>query len=215
MRLINLIKPPSVSLILGKRRAGKTAFMMRVLEEAYRLLGMKAYVLGIPEEKRGLLPEFITLVDSIDDLPDNVAIGYDEAYLDAMARDHPRSYNKHLAKSISVSAQKAWLLMFSTHTARKFDVLSVLDCDIIVVRKPSWLYTQYERREIRDIIEQADKLFKKKEYVNEYQKWAYIASEKPPVFVEVPLPSFWTEGLSKAFSGVSLKKIGKGEEQEE
>lgn len=68
---------PSVVIILGKRGSGKSALGYLLLE----LLRFVAdiYVLGIPEQARSLLPEWIGIVPSLDDLPNKCIALVDEA----------------------------------------------------------------------------------------------------------------------------------------
>lgn len=214
--LIDILGFPSVSLVVGKRQHGKTACGGKVLEDAHRR-GLKTYWLGLPRSKWNLLPKWIKPVENIDNLPDEIAIVFDEIYLYALARDHPKEFNKFLYKIIGISAQKRWIVVFCSHTARKFDIGGVLEVDNIITRKPSWLYARFERPEIRELIKEAFEWFNKnKEAKKEPKKWALIFTDyaKQPIAVKLPLPEFWSEELSRAFSGVSLKKIGKGGEEE-
>jgi len=202
-RLVEILKVPSVSLVVGKRGSGKTAFGTLLLEEAHEA-GMKTYLLGLPKSKQHLLPEWIELTDNIAHISDNSAIFMDESYIYAYARDYPKELNKFMAKIVGVSRQKRWLLLFSSHTARKLDIGVVLDVDNLIVREPSWLHIRYERAELRELIEKAAAYFSK---CKEPVKYAYIYTEKGPIVAKLNLPSFWTEELSLAFSGAGIEEI--------
>jgi len=202
-KLIDLIGRPSANLIIGKRGSGKTATGCLLLQEAHEE-GLNPYLMGLPRAKWNLLPEYITPVEEINRVEDNSVIFLDESYLYAFARDHPKGFNKYLSKIVGISRQKGWVLLLSSHTARKLDIGLVLDMDSLIIRQPSWLHAKYERQEIRELVEQAVKFFSR---CKEPIKHAYIYTEKGPVVVKLGLPLFWSSELSNAFSGLSLEEI--------
>lgn len=211
LKLLDLLGTPSVSLLVGKRGSGKTALGCFALERAHER-GLKSYIMGLPSSKRNLLPDYIKLISTIDNVPDDSVVFCDESYLYLFAREHPKSFNRWMSKLMGVSRQKNWTLIFSSHTARKLDIGIVLDADNLVIRQPSWLHVKYERQELRELIEPAAKFFKKgilKLKDKDPVKYAYIYTEKGFNIVTVPLPEFWSEDLSRAFSGLGVKEIGK------
>ena len=58
---------PAVILILGKRGSGKSALAYRLLE-LYRMQ-LSPYVIGVPAQARKLLPDWIGIASSLEDLP--------------------------------------------------------------------------------------------------------------------------------------------------
>jgi len=200
--LINLLGLPSASLILGKRGSGKTAFGYRVLEEA-RDRNLTPHVMGLPKDKWYLLPEYIEPIEDPTEMGDDSAVLMDESYQYMFAREHGTSFNKMMAKLLGIVRQKNQLFMFATHLARKLDVSAVYDSDNIVFREPSFLHTRMERREIRDLIKNASEFFKKSPNP---VKSAYVITPSGIKKVNVELPSFWSEELSRAFADVELLK---------
>lgn len=198
--LVDLLEIPSVSLILGKRGSGKTAFGYKVLEEA-RNHGLTPYVMGLPKNKWHLLPNYIEPIENPAEIGDDSAILMDESYQYMFAREHSTSFNKFLAKLLGIVRQKNQLFMFATHLARKLDVSAVYDSDNIVFREPSFLHARMERREIRDLIKDASKFFGE---VADTLKSAYVITPKGAQGVDVDLPSFWSEELSRAFADIEL-----------
>lgn len=206
-QLIEIMGFPSISLVTGGRGSGKTAFGMETLREAPEK-GLKPHLIGLPESKWGLLPDYITPVRNLDNVPDDSAVFLDESYLYAFARDHPRILNKYLYKILGVSRHKNWLLVFATHTTRKLDVGVIIEADNIVMREPSWLHVRYERVEIRKLMKATQNFFSRK---REPVKHAVIFRKGGPVAIEPGLPDFWSEELSRGFSGVSVSEIGEVE----
>jgi len=205
--LINLLGVPSVSLVLGKRGAGKTAFGYRVLEEAGDR-NLTPHVMGLPEDKWHLLPGYIEPIEDPAEMSDDSAVLMDESYQYMFAREHGSSFNKFMAKLLGVVRQKNQLFMFATHLARKLDVSAVYDSDNIVFREPSFLHARMERREVRDLIGDASEFF---EEVPDPVKSAYVVTPDGPERVDVELPSFWSEELSRAFADIEL--LGEGEKE--
>lgn len=202
--LVDLLGVPSVSLVLGKRGSGKTAFGYRVLEEA-RDRNLTPHVIGLPKDKWRLLPDYIEPIEDPTEMSDDSAVLMDESYQYMFAREHGTSFNKMMAKLLGIVRQKNQLFMFATHLARKLDVSAVYDSDNIVFREPSFLHARMERREIRDLIGDASDFFE--EEPNPV-KSAYVVTPDGAEGISVELPSFWSEELSRAFADVELLEEG-------
>jgi|GEM_PF-3342144 len=199
--LLDILGTPSVSIILGARGQGKTAFGLRVLQLASEQ-GIKSYMMGLPEQKWELLPGYVTPVINPGGIPDNSALFIDEAYISLFAREFTGSFHKFMAKLIGLTRQRNQLFLFSSHLGRKLDVSCLYDVDNLVLRKPSFLHTKFERQEIRSVIEEGKQFFDNLD--GDPRRHAYIISERGPIHVEVKLPEGWSEPLSNAFSAVLL-----------
>ena len=76
-----VIVPPSEVLILGKRGSGKSALGYRLLELfRYQLT---PYVVGVPGSARNLLPDWIGIAPTLEELPPKTIALVDEAYLNS------------------------------------------------------------------------------------------------------------------------------------
>ncbi len=72
-----MIEHPAVVLILGKRGSGKSALAYPLLELfRYRVT---PYVVGVPLRARKLLPDWIGIAPSLEDVPPNSMALVDEA----------------------------------------------------------------------------------------------------------------------------------------
>ena len=78
-RLRQVITHPSVVLVLGKRGTGKSALGYRLLE-LFRY-GARPYVVGVPASARKLLPEWIGIASSLEEVPPKSIALVDEATL--------------------------------------------------------------------------------------------------------------------------------------
>ena len=81
----DVIMPPAVVLVLGKRDGGKSALAYRLLELfRYQL---SPYVVGTPASARQLLPDWIGIAPTLEELPNKSIAIIDEAYLAYHARE--------------------------------------------------------------------------------------------------------------------------------
>ena len=80
-----VIVPPAVMLVLGKRGSGKSALGYRLLELFRHQLA--PYVVGAPAQAKQLLPDWIGLAPALEELPNKSMVLIDEAYLAYHARE--------------------------------------------------------------------------------------------------------------------------------
>jgi len=141
------------------------------------------------------------------ELPEDSAIFVDEAAMGFYSRDSMRKVNKLMNTLLSVSRQRNQTILFCSHTLRKLDVGIVMDADAILLKEPSKLHANFERKEIRDLTEEAWRKFdgvddsvgrKRRVVVFSHDFWGEV--------LENPLPSFWSEELSRAFATIPLEE---------
>lgn len=170
---------------------------------------IKCYAKGLPEEKKHLLPDYIEFIPPEQrDLPDNAAIFLDESAMFYYARDFGMDINKAMSILLSISGQKNQLLIFATHFMRKLDIDIVTDLDMLAFKMPGLMHMHFERREIKTIVKRVYEEFKKLPgKIEDKKKYTYVISDDYEGFVTNPLPEFWSEDLSKAFSGIRIDDI--------
>ena len=210
--MTKIITHPSVILIIGRRRFGKSALGYYILEKIHTdQPNLKIYVVSLPKEKHHLLPTWIQPVDDVEELPDNCVSLVDEGAMKYHAHKWHKKETEVMDKMISISGQRHQTFIFITHTLRKFAVTLLLDINILLVKKPSLLQMKLERSEFRKLIEEIDREFNKipKEDV---KKSVYVVSDDYKGFIRNPLPHFWSEDLSEAYAGININ--GKKEEEQ-
>lgn len=201
-----ILAHPSTGLVTGRRRRGKTALGMYLLETLSKTHGIPAYSMGLPREKWHLLPPEIKGLEFGEDLPESSVIFIDEAAMAFYARRSPAELNKQMNIMLTVSGQKDQILIYASHTARKLDVGIVLDMDALIFKEPSKLYARFERQEVREMVQHARGAF---EGIppNERVKYSVVFShELEGELMQNPLPSFWNDDLSRGFAGVPLMR---------
>jgi len=203
---------PSVALISGRRGAGKSCLMYWLLSYLPKEYGISAHVIGIPKEKYNLLPPEIKPLEmgDLDNLPENAMIAVDEAGILFYARQWKEDLHSLMDKLLSISRQKNQIVLLATHASRKLDVGILMDCDALLFKEPSILHARLDRREIRQLTEEAMTEFRKRSE-KDRKKFTYVYSHTiQGTLLENPPPSFWSEDLSKAFAGIDITTSASG-----
>lgn len=206
----HLVKHPSIVLIIGRRRFGKSALGNYILETFHTTRNIPAYIVSFPKEKRDLLPDWITPVETFDEIPENSVCLIDEGSLKYHALLWNQKETVVMDRMISVSGQKKQTIIFITHTMRKFAVTLLLEVDLLLCKQPSLLHSKLERSEVRKLTQKIYLEFKKLPKDQIKQSY-YVVSDEFEGFLRNPLPTFWSEELSEAYAGISINE----EKQEE
>lgn len=211
-RWLTLAPHPSVILILGKRAGGTSALGYRLLE----LFRARAtpYVVGMPQEARKLLPDWVGYADRLDDVPAKVVALLDEAYMRYHARDSTGADGRTIGQLVNLSRQKEWTLIFIVQEGRQIDVNVVSQADVVAVKELSGISQGFERRVLRRFIDKALAAFAAVK--GNRQRWTWVYSEAAGGevgLVEDELATFWKPALSRAFASVTPGQDGNGAEQ--
>ena len=77
--MTKILTHPSVILIIGRRRSGKSVLGYHICEKFHKEQPkLKVFSVCLPKEKRHLLPDWIIPIDNIEELPDNCVAIIDE-----------------------------------------------------------------------------------------------------------------------------------------
>lgn len=202
----DIIQHPSVILIIGRRRYGKSALGHYICQKFhYEKPTLKIYVVSLPKQKHHLLPEWIKPVDDIEQLPDNCIALIDEGAMKYHAHKWNKKETEVMDRMISISGQRKQTFIFITHTMRKFAVTLLLDINILLVKKPSLLQMKLERSQFRKLIEEIDREFNKLPK-QDVKSSVYVVSDDYKGMIRNPLPEHWSEELSEAYAGIKLNK---------
>jgi len=181
-----------VGVIVGARGSGKSALGMRILENA-KARGRKVCALGFLPET---MPPWIQIVDSPDDAPNGSFFLVDEGGITFSSRNAFSSPNKLLSDLLLISRHKDLSVLFISQNSANLDVNALRQADYFLLRKPSLLQKDFERKIIAKIYSDNSPGFEK--FENDYPSLIY--SDAFLGFAKNELPSFWTEKASKAFS---------------
>lgn len=190
---------PSVILILGKRGSGKSATAYHLLE-LFRY-SSQPYVVGVPASKRHLLPEWIGIASSLEEVPSGAIAIIDEAYIRYHARNSSAQESLAMSKELNLSRQKEQTLIFVTQESRQIDKNIASSANVIIFKDMGMLQLEFERPELSKLAVKAKDAFAT--VTGDKHRWNYLYSPDTDFtgLIENNLPSFWKPSLSRIFSG--------------
>lgn len=194
----SVVVPPALVMIVGKRGSGKSALGYRLLELFRSRL--TPYVVGVPSGARKLLPEWIGIIPSLEDLPPKSISLVDEAYIAYHSRHSMASESKAMSQALNLSRQRDQTLIFVSQEARQVDRNVASSASVIVFKELGMLQLEFERPELRRLVGEAKEAFGVKG--NSTKQWSYVYSPDADFagLLENELPSFWKPGLSRLFA---------------
>ena len=195
---LKVIKHPSVALVLGKRGSGKSGLGHRLLE----LLRYKArpYVIGLPKEARVMLPDWVGMAASLEDVKGSAIILVDEAYIPYHARAGTTAGARTMSQAVNLSRQKEQTLIFVTQEARQIDKNIASSADVFIFKDPGAMQLKFDRRELNEIAVKASEAFAT--IKGDKRQWSFIYAPDTDFagLLQNTLPTFWNKKLSHVFA---------------
>jgi hypothetical protein len=190
---------PSLVLVLGKRGSGKSALAYYLIE--IHRYGLKPYVVGIPQSKQHLLPEWVGVASSLEEVPFGAIAIIDEAYLLYHARGSTTQESKEMSKLINLSRQKGQTIIFVSQESRSIDKNIASSANVIIFKEPGILQSEFERPELNRLAKKASEAFVS--ISGNKQQWSYVYSPDADFsgLIKNGLPSFWKPELGRIFAG--------------
>ena len=194
-----IVLDPSVIIILGRRGSGKSGLGFRQLE----LFRDRAapYVVGLPAAAQKYLPEWIGVMDRVEDVPEGSVVLVDEAYLTLHARSSMSADGRGIGAIVNLSRQRRQTLVFVVQEARQLDVNIISQADVIAIKELSEISREFERRELRVFTDKARAAFAGLSGDRRRWTWVYSEAAGNVGLVQNELASFWSSALSRAFAG--------------
>jgi hypothetical protein len=205
IRCMDLIDPPSIVLLLGGRGSGKTALGFRYLEIfRYKLI---PYVIDLPSQCAHLLPDWIGIKESLEDVPSGSISLVDEASLSNHARDWAKAESRDLCRLLNLSRQQDKTIIFIAQQGRQINLDIASSANVIVFKNPGMLQSEFERPALRQIVSDAKLAFET--ISGDRKKWSYVYSPGAGFngLVENILPTFWSQKLSRMYGQGTLNNI--------
>jgi len=188
-------KDSTIGIILGARGSGKSAFGLKLLENLHAISRRKMFAMGF---RAGELPKWIRAIDDIELIENNSYVLIDEGGILFNARQGFSDANQLLSKLLLIARHKDLSIMFISQNSSNLEINAIRQADYLVLKPSSLLQLDFERKKIKEIYIEASEDF------NKYKKikgLTYIYSDTFKGFVSNPLPTFWTQNISKSFSG--------------
>ena len=190
---------PSEVLILGKRGSGKSALGYRLLE-LLRYVADSVYVVGVPKNARSILPEWIGIVPSLEDLPTNCIALVDEANLTYHSRDSMTAKSKAMSQALNLSRQKEQTIIFISQDAGQIDKNILSSANVLVFKELGMLQLEFDRPQLNKLATQAKQAMDSVQ--GNKQRWSFVYAPDADFrgLLENELPSFWKPRLSRLFA---------------
>jgi len=195
---LNLIPHPSNVIILGKRGSGKSALGYRLLE--YLRYTAAPYVVALPSEARKLLPDWIGMAASLEDVPPKAVALVDEANIPYHARSSMAAEARTMSQLVNLSRQREQTLIFVSQEARQLDKNIASSANIVILKDLGILQVEFDRREFNKIATEARQVFLT--ITGDKRRWSYVYSPDNNFIglMESALPTFWSKKLSHIFA---------------
>lgn len=187
-----LLKYSLIMLISGKRGSGKTSLGMCLLE-VLNSSRKRCYALGFGSAK---LPRWIKKADNLEKVPNNSAVLVDEGAIVYSSRDSMKEPNKMLGKLMAIARHKNLSLILIAQNTSMIDLNVLRLTDILLLKEPSLLQTEFERPALQKRYAKITPLFKKQK---EKAKCFYAWSDDFEGMLSYNLPGFWSDSISKSF----------------
>lgn len=213
--LYSLLPFPGLILIMGDRRAGKTASAHEIAHQVNSRRHLPAVIhmpRVVPENIRRriqrLTPQWMKVVTNRSEWPKNSVVIYDEAAQTAHARRSQSGDAVELDDLISISGQRNQLIVFIAHHSRKLDLNIITEVNRIIWKKPTYAHQLFERDEVSDFTMRAYDFFagikgevarKKAALVLDFDNFGFHQTTNK-------LPPWWCEDLSRLFQDVQRIK---------
>lgn len=202
-----VISPKSPYLIIGDIGEGKTALALWLLERFSQKYELSPAVVNFPIEKRHLLPDWF-LIPRLEECFEmkNLILLIDEAGFQFPPEE--RKANALLTNLLGLCRHRNQIIFLCYHFPRQTFIRHLPYFRAILHKRPNWLALEYGGKRANDVLTQmlkeAEEHFSQ---ITDTYKFTYIHSIKLrwKGLLENPLPSFWSQELSEAFSGVKVE----------
>jgi hypothetical protein len=188
-----LLKGSNILLIAGKRGSGKTALGMKFLELFKKTTKRKLFAMGFEHAK---LPLGIRKADDIENISNNSFVLIDEGAVTFGSRDSMKTSNKQLGKIMAIARHKNLSLILIAQNSAMIDLNVLRLADTIILKEPSLLQAQFERKAIKDMYVKVSSYFKSLE---DRKSHFYVMDDEFEGVLRFSLPDFWSEEISKSF----------------
>jgi len=197
---LRILPDNPIILITGGQGAGKSALGYWLLEISK---SRNRYIYNLPPRAAALLPQYIGITQDLGNVPPNSFVLVDEAYLALFARESQTRRSRQLLRMVSLARQRRLGLTFVAHESRHLDKNVLGPVNVLILEEPAHFQLALDRAVVGPYLRRAKAFFgtyRQDKRTVSYIAFAYKDFSGP---LENPLPSFWSEDLSKAFASLA------------
>lgn len=191
----------TIGLVLGARGSGKSALGMRLLENVAAKKTRPVYAMGF---EPSTLPAWISCIEELGGLPNGAFVLVDEGGIAFSSRQSMSDANKLLSSLILIARHKDISVLFISQNSANLEINAIRQSDYLLLRKPSLLQMDFERKKIGEIYSRIAEDFEKLPEKGRYS--TYVYSDEFEGFAGNQLPSFWSQKASKSFSAFKAER---------
>ena len=199
-----VIQPESSYLLTGDVGQGKSALAYYLIERYAEKYNLTPSVVGVPKNKRDLLPAGYQFLDSVREIPsiENAIVFIDEADIQL-----PLDSNKdkqQIVNALSLPRQRNQIFILAYHFPRLVKGTYLPFFSAFLFKRPPYLVEFASKKssgELMLMMTKANERFD--EAVDDVRKHTYVVAPRIrwQGMLANELPSFWTTDLSKVWSG--------------
>jgi len=191
---------PTSVVILGGKGYGKSALGHAILEYLHFKTGRVVVLYAPLTLPKRILPSWLRIVDSWDNIPNGAIVLVDEAALMLPSRNPGSKSNRTFTELNAISRQKNLTLIFVSQSSRSLDVNALTAGDIeIIYKKPPTFAGINERKEVRDMSKVAKKLLDGVDQAHLKEYSVIFASSGEVMLMKSGLASYWSEEVSTMY----------------
>ena len=202
-----IVRPETVSVILGRKGFGKSALGYWLLDDAAKRYNLLPVIINLPRERQQLLPQSF-IIRGLDDIPrlSDAAILIDEGT--TMLPAGQKKLEEMVKAYVALSRQRNQIIIFIFHASSDVGSRILRGIDAILLKEPSQRQIQFGSKDnwFFNLLTEAKERFEALEDMKMNPKeFTYVDAEEPEFrgMLKNPLPEFWTDDLSKAWAGVN------------
>jgi hypothetical protein len=205
-----IIKPCTSNLIVGDVGTGKTGLGMYLLDRFSQHYNLRPIVVGFPQAKRKDLPEHFDILDNCEDVTkiENAILFIDEADLQLPIED--TKARKYVTNFLSLPRHRSQVLLLAFHFPRLILGRYLPFFATFMLKRPPYLL-EFAGKSKGDtlvaMMQKAEERFAELPDPGLVNKNTYVIAPRIrwQGMLENPLANFWSDDLSKAWSGIAIE----------
>lgn len=192
-----------IVLIKGARGSGKTATACWLADELYKR-GKHGRIYYVKKGERPPFPDFIKVVDEVEDVPNNSIAIIDESAIKYNARNSWSDENKDFTSRLVILRHKGVSVLVITQHAKMVEINVRRLADIIIYKQGADIYNEDENKD-------DDRVLVRRRLTPKQVDEVLVEIPTRAIFYKFKhaLPDWWSDYISKSFKDFNPEVITK------